>query len=86
MSVENNPTHERVTAQMLVDGYVPAPEAAVTPEMIAAGADLLANEWGLCAPGDGASDLAEMIFRVMLEHAPYREACSRGRSSSARGA
>lgn len=38
----------------------------VTPEMIAAGANLLADEWGVIGP-HAAEELAEAVFRAMIE-------------------
>ena len=41
----------------------------ITPEMIEAGASVLANDWGVIG-AHAASELAEVIFRAMMTAAP----------------
>jgi hypothetical protein len=41
------------------------PERLITPEMIAAGVRILADEWGVCSEY-AAEELAEIVFRAML--------------------
>ena len=42
----------------------------ITPEMVRAGVEILAEKWGVISEY-GAEELAEVVFRAMMDSAPY---------------